>query len=43
MPRGTNLEIMNFKYSKILVFDKFFKNLQNFLMLLFLKSIISDK
>ena len=33
---------MTFKYLKILVFDKVFKKLQHYLMLLFLKSIISD-
>ena len=31
-----------FRYLKTLIFDKFFKKLQHYLMFLFLKSIISD-
>ena len=41
-PAGQNLEIMTFRYLKTLVFDKFFKKLQHYLMFLFLESIISD-
>ena len=39
-PEGPNLEIMTFRYHKTSVFDKFFKNLQCYLMFLFLKSIV---
>ena len=39
---GQNLEIMTFRYNKTLLFDKLFKNLEHYLMFLFLKSIISD-
>ena len=41
-PTGQNLEIMTFRYLKTLLFDKFFKKLQHYLMFLFLKSIIRD-
>ena len=41
-PTGKNLEIMTFRYLKNLVFDKFFKEIQHYLMFLFSKSIISD-
>ena len=33
---------MTFRYNKTLLFDKLFKNLEHYLMFLFLKSIISD-
>ena len=42
MPAGQNLEIMTVRYLKTLVFDKFFKKLQHYLMFLFLESITSD-
>ena len=41
-PAGKNLEIITFRYLKTLVFDKVFKILQHYLILLFLKSIFSD-
>ena len=41
-PAGQNLEIMTVRYLKTLVFDKFFKKLQHYLMFLFLESITSD-
>ena len=42
MPTEQHLEIVTFRYLKILVFDNFFKKLQHYLMLFILKSIISD-
>ena len=41
-PAGQNLELMTFRYLKILVSHRFFNKLQHYLMFLFLNSIIID-